>query len=78
MNKSLNNYNSLHKLNEEILCYSAGLERKNAMLKRVIRLLARPPAIDQEGNVAPILTAEEADLIKRVCEEEDVFLTGGL
>lgn len=53
-------------------------ELENAQLKRVIRVMAGSIAWDEAGNQTMSLTAEQADYVKRVCDQTDVFKTGGI
>jgi len=61
----------------DFMIHAATLEQKNSELKRVIRTLANSEALDEEGNVTRQLTHQQADFIKRVCEDQNVFHSGG-
>lgn len=64
--------------------HSMSLEKKNADLKAVVRIFGRAMNIDQEGNTTINITQEDADFIRKVAEDCNVFntksndiLTGG-
>lgn len=61
----------------DMMIHAATLEQKNSELKRVIRTLANSEALDENGNVTRQLTHDQAEFIKKVCESQNVFHTGG-
>lgn len=77
MKTGLNYHRQVEQLNNDILVHTVGMERQVAMLKKVIRVMAGSMALTETGQTELQLTPEEAEFIKRVCEEEQVFLTGG-
>ena len=65
----------LEKHLQELVFHSVSLERDNCMLKRVVRILAGSMAMDQEGNTSMQLTQQDAEFVKKVCDDTNVFLT---
>lgn len=58
----------------ELISAGFKLERENAKLKQVIRMMAAARAIDADtGAVTMQFSQEDADFIKEVCEEFHVF-----
>lgn len=59
---------------QDLISHSASLEQQNSALKRVIRILSEGMALDENGDQQIQLTQEQADYIKKVCDETNVFL----
>lgn len=78
MKSALNLHREFTSLNDDMLQSMVSLERQTAMLKKVIRIMAGSMALDEEGRTELQLSPEEAEFIKKICDEEQVFLTGGL
>lgn len=53
--------------------YSFDLERENAKLRTVIRILAKSRSFNEDGQVVMSLTSDEAEFIMKTCEECNVF-----
>jgi len=64
----------LEKHLQDLVYHSVSLEHDNAMLKRVIRILANSMALDEQGNQTMQLSQEDADFVKRICDEANVFM----
>lgn len=77
--KNANGYSrKLEEAAAGITAYTFQLERERAELKRAIRVLAGTMALDEEGGTTMVLTEAEADYIKKVCNEHNVFHTDGM
>ena len=58
----------------ELSTHAISLERENFNLKRALRIFASNIALDENGVSRVEITKEEAEYIKRVCIEYNVFL----
>lgn len=77
-NRAIDRWKVISEEVNEMFTYTAALERDVANLKKVIKIMASSEYIDQEGNVSASYTPQEADFIKRVVEENNVFTSRGL
>jgi len=59
-----------------MMTHTVRLEKDVSNLKKVIRIMANAEALDEEGNITRQFSREEAEFIKKVCNELDVFQTG--
>lgn len=56
--------------------HSFSLEKTVSDLKKVILILAKGMAMDENGNTTIILNHEEAEFIKNICDKHSVFGLG--
>lgn len=63
----------VEKAMNEMVLHSISIERQNATLKKVIRVLASSVEVTEDGRSEMILTQEQADFIQKSCDELRVF-----
>lgn len=60
----------------ELAVYAMDLERKNAMLKQLVRVFAKNLVVGEDGQVELSFTAAEVEQIKFCVEQSEVLIDG--